>query len=66
MAIAPYRKLVAVIVGLLITWLAQHWPLLGSLSEADTAELVGAIVEAVMYGLTALAVWWFPNQQTKP
>lgn len=64
--IAPYRKLVAVVVGLGLTWLAQHWTLLGSLNETDTAELTGAVVEAVMYGLTALAVYWFPNKQHTP
>lgn len=58
----PYRKLIAVVVGLAMTWLAQHWSILGSLNETDTAELTGAVVEAVMYGLTAFAVWAFPNK----
>ena len=65
-ALQAYRKLIAVIVGLLFTWLAQHWTLLGGLNEADQAEIVGAVVEAVMYGLTAFAVWAFPNQPLPP
>jgi hypothetical protein len=63
---AAYRKLIAVVVGLLVTWLAQHWALLGSLSEADIAELTDAVVDALMYGLTAAAVYWFPNKPLPP
>lgn len=52
--LSNYRKLIAAIVGLTILVLYRHF----SIDLRGGDEM---IVEIVMSALTALSVWWFPN-----
>lgn len=61
MDIAPYRKLVAAIVGLAILFAARRGIDLGGAN----GEIASMIVEIVISGAAAFGVWLFPNRQQK-
>ena len=66
MMLAPYRKLVVALAGLLVLWLYRRFAVDLRGNEGMIAELILAagdpLIEGLISAATAFGIWLFPNR----